>query len=840
MKKMLQINGLILLMFLLQLSIVNVDAQESNDEIALTKGIMLQLPRFARTALPIDPIEKSIVMGTWKAPEPGDKVNVGDTTALWETVSANEEGWINNRLIRGGYTYFSVNSDKDQFMLLEENGNDLVYVNGVPRTGNRYGLKDDYAAWEPNFNYSILPVHLKKGKNDFLFFNTRTGRLKVRLIKAKSSALLNIKDSTLPDLLVGKAVDTWGAVVIINASQNPLKSFKIAAKIADNLPVQTDVHVIQPLTMRKIGFRLQGKPPVETGDVEVSLKLLNEENQLLDSATIVLQSKNPNETHKRTFISNIDGSVQYFAVNPAQDPDFEKSKALVLSVHGAGVIALNQANSYYGKTWAHIVAPTNRRPYGFNWEDWGRSDALEVLDICQRELNIDLNRIYLTGHSMGGHGAWHLGGTFPDRFAAIGPSAGWLSFWSYRVREKIEEKTPMQKMLMRPTSPSNTYGMAENYKQIGVYILHGADDDNVRADQSRQMVEHLNNFHKDFIYDEQPGQGHWWDISDEPGADCVDWAPMFDFFARHARPEKERIRQIEFITANPGVSSQNNWLTIEAQIEQLKLSHVSIRFDPGKRRFVGTTQNVARLSFDLSLLIGDDPLHLDIDGQKLENVALPQNSDRIWIEKKDNQWQVIPKPSSSMKGPHRYGTFKDAFNNRFMFVYGTQGTEPENDWAYAKARYDAEHFWYQGNGSIDVISDMEFDPKSDPDRNVILYGNAQTNSGWKALLGDSPVQVTRGKIIVGKKEVKGNNLSCLFIRPRPGSDIASVGAVSGTGIVGMKLTDRRPYLSPGYAYPDFIIFSPDLLTNQEKGVQAAGFFGLDWRLEAGEFVWNDK
>ncbi len=501
---------------------------------------------------------------------------------------------------------------------------------------------------------------------------------------------------------------------------------------------------------------------------------------------------------------------------------------------------MNQANSYYAKTWAYIVAPTNRRPYGFNWEDWGRSDALEVLDICQREMNIDPNRIYLTGHSMGGHGAWHLGGTFPDRFAAIGPSAGWLSFWSYRVREKIEEQTPIQKMLMRPTSPSNTYGMAENYKQLGVYILHGADDNNVRADQSRQMAEHLNKFHKDFIYDEQSGQGHWWDISDEPGADCVDWAPMFDFFARHARPEKERIRQIEFITGNPGISSQNSWLTVEAQIEQLKLSRVNIRFDPGKRRFVGTTENLARLSFDLSILRGDAPLHLDIDGQRLENVAWPHDSDRIWIEKKDNQWAVTPKPSPSMKGPHRYGTFKDAFNNRVMFVYGTQGTEPENDWAYAKARYDAEHFWYQGNGSIDVISDKEFDPKLKPDRNVILYGNAQTNGAWKALLGDSPVQVTRGKITVGGKAVKGNNLGCFFIRPRPGSDIASVGVVSGTGIVGMKLTDRRPYLSPGYAYPDFIIFSPDMLTNQEKGVKAAGFFGLDWSVEAGEFVWNNE
>jgi len=32
-----------------------------------------------------------------------------------------------------------------------------------------------------------------------------------------------------------------------------------------------------------------------------------------------------------------------------------------------------------------LVAPTNRRPYGYDWEDWGRADALEVLEAEARE-----------------------------------------------------------------------------------------------------------------------------------------------------------------------------------------------------------------------------------------------------------------------------------------------------------------------------------------------------------------------------------------------------------------------------------------------------------------------
>ena len=95
----------------------------------------------------------------------------------------------------------------------------------------------------------------------------------------------------------------------------------------------------------------------------------------------------------------------------------------MLSLHGASVKALNQVNAYGQKDWCHIVAPTNRRPYGFDWEDWGRMDALEVLDLAREQLGTDPQRTYLTGHSMGGHGAWHLGVTYPDRFAAVGPSA---------------------------------------------------------------------------------------------------------------------------------------------------------------------------------------------------------------------------------------------------------------------------------------------------------------------------------------------------------------------------------------------------------------------------------
>ncbi|MEW4451123.1 hypothetical protein AB1L30_00355, partial [Bremerella sp. JC817] len=107
-----------------------------------------------------------------------------------------------------------------------------------------------------------------------------------------------------------------------------------------------------------------------------------------------------------------------------------------------------------------------------------------------------------------------------------------------------------------------------------------------------------------------------------------------------------------------------------------------------------------------------------------------------------------------------YGAFKDAFRHRVVLVYGTVGSEEENAWALARARYDAETFGYRGNGSIDVIPDTAFDPAADPDRNVVLYGHADSNAAWSGLLGDGPVAVERGRLRVGAVDRERDDLAC--------------------------------------------------------------------------------
>jgi len=847
-------------------STVNISAQNEKID-TLTQGLFLRTNQ--NVIMPADPVIQKIIEGKKIQASDGEKVTFqSGQSESWTSHAADSAGWFRGEYLHDGYGLFDVKSDEDKMVLLEAMGNYLVYVNGVPREGNMYGYKDKWEPWEPAFDYSIIPIQFKKGDNQLLFFCVR-GMLKVKIKDISPVVLFNVKDVTLPDLLIGEAVNSDAAITLVNATDQPLNNAYIKAYNDSGFSAETEMPLIQPMSVRKVGFKLAGSAPSTAGTTTIKLVLLNghgTSEKKIAHAEISVKVVQPTSTHNVTFKSEIDSSVQYYAVvpplnsNTQLDPPGGEPKALFFSLHGADVIATNMANSYSPKTWGYIVAPTNGGPYGYDWEDWGRLDALQVLGIAKSTLNIDPNRIYLTGHSMGGHGTWILGAQYPDQFAAIGPSSGWVS-WKTYVFRRDTITSPTEEMLRRATAPSNTYSLDQNYKQLGLYILHGSADDNVPVRESLNMVDSLSKFDKDFTFHEQMGAGHWWGLDDQASTDCVDWSPMFDFFARHAMPGEERIMNIDFTTASPGVSAKDYWLTIYAQEKQLEPSRAIVRFVPfpgkdSRNLFRGTTSNVKIISFDLSITDRSKPVSVELDSTKLNGISFQQNSNKIYLEKKSGQWEVIPEPSPNDKSPSRYGTFKDAFHHDVIFVYGTHGTEEENKWAFDKARYDAESFWYRRGGSIDIVSDKEFNSEVEPDRSVILYGNRETNSAWSEVLDNSPVDVSEGKLVFGKKIKSGKDYSCFMIRPRRGSAIASVGVVTGTGIEGMRLTYIVPYLQPWFSLPDLTIMdstnffqenqSIGSFTGQRNGdrigfggghgVKVAGFFGLDWSIENGEFV----
>ncbi len=776
-----------------------------------------------------DPVRSRLVDGTLAqyAPEEGQPLE-GQDGWQWKRVEFGQDGVVRGR---GSYLYAPIESNESKVLVLNASGHSEAYVNGRPRGGDIY-----------NYGYVHLPILLHEGTNHLLLRAGR-GAFKVHLYAPPSPVFLQSQDTTLPDLIAGQTIDTWGAVVVVNATSEPAQGLSLSVKAPGLSDAATSVPSIPPLTVRKVGFRIRTTSPAAGEEVGGTLQLQRADGQVCHEMPLNLEVAPPGRRRRVTFVSEIDSTVQYFGLVPAtRTSPNDPAPAIVLTCHGAGVEAYGQAGAYSPKQWFHIVAPTNRRPYGFDWEDFGRMDAMEVLDIAEKTLKHDPSRIYLTGHSMGGHGAWHLGVTYPDRFAAVGPSAGWLSRSSYvRRGDDDTEKSPMQAILNRGEKAGNTVALAANLKERAVYILHGGDDDNVPASQAQTMAKVLEGFHHDWIYHEEPNQGHWWGNEyNDGGSACVDWPFMFDRFAHHALAPASAVREVEFITANPGVSSQSHWLAIEGQTKLMDLSKAHVECWPNQRLFKGTTENVAVLKLNVDHLLAPEPITVELDGQTIPDIVYPSETRSLWLERTGEGWHCIERPPLRNKGPRRYGSIKEELQHRFLLVYGTKGTPEENAWAFGKARYDAETFLYRGNASMEMVPDTVFEPSRYRDRTVVLYGNAQTNAAWPVLLGDSPMQVTRGRIQLGQREFKGNDLSAIFIRPRPDSDIASVVVVSGTGPIGMRSTYPTSFFVPFVRYPDCVIARADAVDNRRSEDLAAGYFGLDWSVENGEFVFSEQ
>jgi predicted peptidase len=100
-------------------------------------------------------------------------------------------------------------------------------------------------------------------------------------------------------------------------------------------------------------------------------------------------------------------------------------------------------------------------PAGSSWDPW-LPGLLELVDHLITEAAIQPERLYLTGCSMGGFGAWRLAASAPERFAALAPMCGGGDpAWASRLRA------------------------------LPTWAFHGAQDRIVPIDESRRMVEAL-------------------------------------------------------------------------------------------------------------------------------------------------------------------------------------------------------------------------------------------------------------------------------------------------------------------------------------------------------------
>ena len=170
-----------------------------------------------------------------------------------------------------------------------------------------------------------------------------------------------------------------------------------------------------------------------------------------------------------------------------------KPAPVILNLHGLNITPLQQmlfdGTTDFAERYGFIVVA----PMGFSLSGWwgarsGRPselselDAMTLLKLIRERYAVDGDRIYLMGHSMGGAGTYHLGGTYNDIWAGIAPIAG--------------------------AGGIGDAAAAERYRSFATLLMHGEKDSIVSANGSRRAATLLQGAGAQHLYLEFPGKDH--------------------------------------------------------------------------------------------------------------------------------------------------------------------------------------------------------------------------------------------------------------------------------------------------------------------------------------------
>lgn len=206
-------------------------------------------------------------------------------------------------------------------------------------------------------------------------------------------------------------------------------------------------------------------------------------------------------------------------VPPGYTP--EQTWPVILFLHGSGErgsdgflqtdVGIGHAIRQRSEWFPAIVVMPQCRP-DQTWVGPMGQLALMTVEATSREYNCDPTRVYLTGLSLGGHGAWHIAATLPTSFAAVIVVCGFAEWGD-------------------PTGTADK--IAAQLTDVPICVFHGSADRAVPVERGREMVAALRARGADVKYTEYEGLGH--NVWDKAYGDSGTWKWMF---AQRRTPEK--------------------------------------------------------------------------------------------------------------------------------------------------------------------------------------------------------------------------------------------------------------------------------------------------------------
>lgn len=702
------------------------------------------------------PAEGSADGATWRAVSPGASGELG-------AVPVNNFLWAATRL--------ELPAGQHAFARIDRAS--LVYTDHAPLPADVYGSGRVRIPLVPQGDGVVL-VRGLAGR----------GAVVAQLFRTEDELVFNLDDLTVPDLVAGEMRAQWVGVQVLNVTRTP--ALDVSARVEESEAFEaTEIRIpsIPAGAVTQVTFALRPKRahPLLMTPQRVALRLESPTMARSYRRELELPVVAAGATHRRTFVSTMDGSAQYYGVVPPSGFDPSRAYGLVLTLHGAGVEGIGQARAYSAKDWAYIIAPTNRRPFGFDWEVFGRRDGIEVLNDATAQATIDPTRVYVTGHSMGGHGTWQLGVLFPGRFATVGPSAGWDSFQSYTGRPAPRGA------FARSQASSSSSAYLSNLARRGVYVIHGSADDNVPVREGRTMFMRAMASTRDATYHEEPGAGHWWDGDRSPGADCVDWPPLFALMQERRLDPAEL--DFTFTSPSPWVSPRHSYVTVlSAAGADADVSLTSVREGATVRL---TTRNARALEINGDTLRQRGITSLVVDGTPREVTT-----------------GTFTVGDTSGKTLGRGGPFNEVLERPWCAVYPDAGPAALREYA----SYLVSNWSVLGNGAGCALPRSAVTPALRAARNLVWIGGDRAGAGVPESV---PFNQDEGGVRAGA--LRWDAAAAVTIFPAGQHLDAWVTVTPGSEFILFRV---QPFTS-GFVLPDWFVWD-------ESGGRAAGFYRPDW------------
>jgi hypothetical protein len=386
----------------------------------------------------------------------------------------------------------------------------------------------------------------------------------------------------------------------------------------------------------------------------------------------------------------------------------------------------------------------------------------------------------------------------------------------------------------------NTLVLAENALNLPIFSLEGGADDNVPPQQPRMLVNELARRGYDITYREVPEMGHWWNLPATPYTDCVDSEYYNAFWREHVRDPWPR--HVVYRTHNCSLNNQSYWVRIDEPQRAYRDVVVDAQATHQKSITVKTT-NIRTLSLRLGPeLAGGSTARLLIDGELIE-VSINGTS---WhtFGRQAGHWMSAPPepgPPGIRKRTKLYGPWRQAMMQPFLVVYGTMGTPEQTQWNLQLARLYAYHWWYRGNGHVEIVADKTAAEPSYQSMNMILLGGQDCNAVTALIGSNLPIRPVANALRVGDRKIAAADLTYKFVYPNPLNNYRSLVLVEGgTSLDAMKRLPAMMAVYSGGGFPDWLVWDDEVKLKGFAGAYASGFFDMDWQVSDDLTYWNEE